>query len=97
MEWFIWDHTAWESRRGYCQAGAALPLGLPPDLCEGLQESPVTWTLPYKGRLTANQGAAWLVEGSSMVSGQHPVCEATTLSKQDRNRSALWLSCRLFS
>lgn len=39
---------------------ASLPQGLTVGLREELPDSPVTWTVPYKGLFTDGQRAAWL-------------------------------------
>lgn len=74
---------------GIQEQGAYFPLGLTLELNEELQDSIITWTVPYKQLSTDQQRAAWFVDGNSKVNGQHPVFKDAILFKEGKI-SAWW-------
>lgn len=73
-KWFVQDHaTEGIKGRDTHKQGASFPLGLILKIHEELLDSPVTWIVPYKQFLANQQRAAWLVDSSSKVNGQHPI------------------------
>lgn len=80
---------AGECKRDAHEQGASSSLRLTLELGELLPTSAITWTMPYRKPWTGQQIAAWLVDRSSRVNGQHPIWKAVTLVEEVKNRSAL--------
>lgn len=45
---------------------------------------------------SALQRAAWFVDGSSKMSGQHPIWKDTSVTEEGKNKSAWWADMHTF-
>ena len=57
-------------------------LGLTLELNEEMQDSVITWTVPFEQLSSDQQRAAWFVGGNSKANGQHPIFKDDILIKE---------------
>lgn len=62
--------------------GAYFHLGLHLELNERMQDSVITWTVPFEQLSSYQPRAAWFVDGNSKVSGKHPIFKDDFLIKE---------------